>query len=119
MGVKFNKMLFIGINEASLNKEYWQRLNKLAGKRVFLPKDSPDILKQIQDTDCLLVGFGVSVDVGMMDAAPQLKYIGALQQHMVKSIQITLSSRQSLFVISPGIALKLLLNLFLQLFLSI
>lgn len=76
--MKFKKILTIGIGEASLDNEYWKKLDETADKRVGLSKESPDINKEIVDTDCLLVAFGVPVTKEMIAVAPNLKYIGVL-----------------------------------------
>ncbi len=76
--MKFRKILTIGIRESSLDPEYWKRLDAFSEKRVSLPKDSPDVQRNLVDTDCLLVGFGVTVDKAILDAAPRLRYIGML-----------------------------------------
>lgn len=76
--MKFKKILLINIPEESLGGEYWKRINKLSSQKVSLPKDDPNVLKELKDTDCLLVSFGLVVDKEMIDAAPSLKYIGVL-----------------------------------------
>ena len=76
--MKFKKILLINIPEQSLGEEYWKRIDKLSSQRVSLPKDDPKILKELKDTECLLVSFGLVVDKNMINAAPNLKYIGVL-----------------------------------------
>ena len=41
--MKFKKILLIGIDESKLETSYWERINALNDKKVFLPKDSPEI----------------------------------------------------------------------------
>lgn len=74
----FKKALLIGIPESVLDKNYWDKIDALAERKVLLPKDSPDIIKELKDTDCLLVGFAVPVTKDHIDSAPNLKYIGTL-----------------------------------------
>lgn len=76
--MKFKKILLINIPEESLGEEYWKRVNILSSQKVSFPKDDSQILKELKDTDCLLVSFGLTVDKEMIDAAPNLKYIGVL-----------------------------------------
>ncbi len=76
--MKFKKILTVGINESSLDSEYWEKIDVLADTRVGLSKDSPDIHKELVDTDCLLVLFGIPVTREMIDLAPNLQYIGVL-----------------------------------------
>ena len=68
----------IGIDESKLDPDYWKKIDSLADKIIKLPKDSPEIMKQLADVDCLLVNFGVDVRRDHIDAAPNLKYIGTL-----------------------------------------
>jgi lactate dehydrogenase-like 2-hydroxyacid dehydrogenase len=68
----------IGIDESKLDPDYWKKIDSLAEKIIKLPKDSPEIMKQLADVDCLLVNFGVDVRRDHIDAAPNLKYIGTL-----------------------------------------
>ncbi len=76
--MKFNKILMVGVSESSLDSECWMRLDALAERTNKLPKESPEIKKHLADADCLLTGFGVTVNKEMMDAAPKLKYVGVL-----------------------------------------
>lgn len=76
--MRFKKILLFGIREAQLDSEFWGRIDKLTDEKVFLAKDSSDIQKEITDTDCLLVGFGVEVNKDLLNKAPKLKYIAVL-----------------------------------------
>lgn len=76
--MKFEKTLLVGIDKSALSGESWKKIDKLCQKRVFVPRDSDEIKKQLTDADCLLVGFGVSVAKEDIDIAPKLKYIGIL-----------------------------------------
>ncbi|MBI4167826.1 MAG: hypothetical protein HY515_02615 [Candidatus Aenigmarchaeota archaeon] len=74
----FKKALFVNISESALDKDYWHKLDSIIEKKIFLPKDSPSIMEEIKDADCLLVGFAIPVTNEMLDAAPKLRYIGTL-----------------------------------------
>jgi glycerate dehydrogenase len=77
--MKFKKILTIGINESALSPEYWKKIDSLAEKRISLSKDSTEIKMHLADTDCLLANpFAFKVEKEHIDAAPKLKYIGAL-----------------------------------------
>ncbi len=76
--MNFNKALLINIDQSALDSEYWNQLDQLVSKRIHLLKDNLEIMKELVDTDCLLVNFGVSVTKEMIDSAPHLKYIGIL-----------------------------------------
>lgn len=74
--MKFKKALAIGIDEESLDKEYWQQINDLVETIVKVPKDDSKIKTEIVDSDCLLTGFQVDVDRQLIESAKNLKYIG-------------------------------------------
>lgn len=100
--MKFKKALLININEQSLGKDYWKRIDKLVEKKVFLPKDSPKISENLKDTDCLLVGFGVSVAKEDIDKSLNLKYIGVLATAFGK-IDVTYAKKKEIVVCNlPG-----------------
>ena len=74
----FKKTLLVNIQESALDKEYWNKIDSITETKVFLPKDSPQIIQELKDTDCLLVGFATPVTKEHIDSAPKLKYIGTL-----------------------------------------
>ncbi|MBI4036500.1 hypothetical protein HY386_01305 [Candidatus Daviesbacteria bacterium] len=76
--MKFKKTLIINISEDKLDPIYWKKLDELTEKRVSLPKDSPQIQKELTDTDCILRGFQIDVGKKEINAAPNLKYVGVL-----------------------------------------
>lgn len=76
--MKFKKILSIGVDESKVGPGYWKRIDALSEKKVYLPKDSPEIKENLKDVDCLLVNFGVTVTKENIDSAPNLKYIGIL-----------------------------------------
>src|SRR3989344_8028279 len=75
--MEFKKILVVGIQKPQLDNSTWKSLNSLTEKMVLLSPDSKDITKELKDTDCLLVYFN-KADKEMIDAAPNLKYVGAL-----------------------------------------
>lgn len=76
--MKFNKILLVGIDKSALGDSYWKKIDKLTSKKVFVPRDSADVKKELSDTDCLLVNFSVQVTRENINIAPELKYIGTL-----------------------------------------
>ncbi|MBU1031738.1 hypothetical protein KKE03_02325 [Patescibacteria group bacterium] len=76
--MKFKKALLINISEDRLDSIYWKKLNSLVENKVFLPKDSPQIQKELADTDCILTGFQIDVGKAEIDSAPNLKYVSVL-----------------------------------------
>lgn len=75
MGNKFKKILLFNLKE-TLDFSFLSRLNKIAEKITFLPKDSNKIYKALKDVDCLLVNQGMTVDKKIIDTASNLKYVG-------------------------------------------
>jgi glycerate dehydrogenase len=77
--VKFHKIVLVGISKLGLDAGYWQKINLLAEKTINLDKDSLEIVKQLEDADCMLVDpFLYKVNKGILDLAPRLKYIGVI-----------------------------------------
>jgi len=74
----FKKVLLINIQESALDKKYWDKIDSLTSSKVFLKKDSPEIMQELKDADCLLVAFSIPVTKEMIDAAPKLKLICVL-----------------------------------------
>ena len=75
---KFKKILLFGLTKENLSQEGIKKLNNLCEKKVFLVKDSPQVQKELVNTDCLLINQGMMVDKKMVDSAPSLKFIGIL-----------------------------------------
>lgn len=76
--MKFKKALIINISEDKLDSIYWKKLDNLVNSRVHLPKDSPQIQKELADADCVLTGFQIDVGKKEIDATPNLKYVSVL-----------------------------------------
>jgi lactate dehydrogenase-like 2-hydroxyacid dehydrogenase len=76
--MKFKKLLLVGITEEKLGSDSWGKVHASADKVVVVPKDSPDIMRELTEANGLLVNFGVEVTKTMIDVAPELKYIGVL-----------------------------------------
>ncbi|MBI1973633.1 hypothetical protein HYS54_02365 [Candidatus Micrarchaeota archaeon] len=75
--MKFRKILSL-VGQDKLSQENWASVKSLGEKFVSLPKDSSKLTEEVNDADCLLMQFLPKVDAGVIDSAPQLKYIGAL-----------------------------------------
>lgn len=76
--LKFKKILLFGLNKENLGQEGIKKLNDLCEQKVFLEKNNPQVLKELNNTDCLLVNQGMMVDRKIIDSAPILKFIGIL-----------------------------------------
>jgi lactate dehydrogenase-like 2-hydroxyacid dehydrogenase len=74
--VKLRKMVVIGLAPDMLDVEHWRQLDELAGTVVRLDRGDPDIPAMIADADGVIVGFAVPVDRTLIDAAPELRYLG-------------------------------------------
>ncbi len=76
--MKFKKAVLVEIEDLSLDKKYWNELDSLIELRVSIDRKDPNFLGEVADADCLLVGFQIEVGKDVIDAAPNLKYIGVL-----------------------------------------
>lgn len=76
--MKFKKALILNISEDKLDSIYWEKLDNLVENKISLPKDSPQIRKELSDTDCILTGFQIDVGKKEIDVAPNLKYVSVL-----------------------------------------
>ncbi|MEK7096051.1 MAG: 2-hydroxyacid dehydrogenase [Patescibacteria group bacterium] len=76
--MKFKKAVLVEIEDYALDKKCWDELDGLIETRVSISRKDPNFLKTIEDADCLLVGFQIDVGKDVIDAAPNLKYIGVL-----------------------------------------
>ena len=76
--MKFKRAVLVEIEDYALDKKYWNELDKLIESRVSTDRKDPNFLKEIADADCLLVGFQIDIGKDVIDAAPNLKYIGVL-----------------------------------------
>lgn len=66
--MKFKKILVTGFDKSNLDKNVWERINKLTNTIVFKPS---------KDIDCLFSRFN-KVYKELIDSFPKLKYIGLL-----------------------------------------
>ena len=101
--MQFQKILTIGINESALDPEYWKKIESLAVKKISLSVDSSEIKQQVVDADCLLVNpFVYKVEKDLLDAAPRLKYIGAISTAFGK-VDVDYATKKGIIVCNiPG-----------------
>jgi len=76
--MKFKKAVLINIADIHFDPQYMAELDSLVEQKVSLKRDDPNLLAELADCDCLLLGFQVSVDKVLLDAAPNLKFINIL-----------------------------------------
>lgn len=74
----FKKAILVNIQESAIDKQFWDGLDKLVETKVLLNRDAPNLKTELADCDCLLLGFQVDTQKDIIDAAPNLKYIGVL-----------------------------------------
>lgn len=74
----YKKAVLIEIADTDLDKKYWEKLDSQVQKRVHIDRNDPNLLVELKDCDCLLLGFQIDVQQDIIDAAPDLKYIGVL-----------------------------------------
>jgi hypothetical protein len=73
--MKFKKLLAYNVNKSTaLNPQSWRKIESLTDKIVFVSKDSPQLNKELKDTDGILVAFGTVIGKIEIDAAPFLKF---------------------------------------------
>lgn len=74
---KFKKM--VAIEPTKLLPEWDGKLKKLAEEAIFyedIPTDSATIIERIGDADCVMLSFTSSIDKEVIDACPNIRYIG-------------------------------------------
>jgi len=74
----FKKAVLVNIKESDLDKSYWDKLDELVESKVFITRDDPKLKDELKECDCLLLGFQVDTQKDIIDAAPNLAYIGVL-----------------------------------------
>ncbi len=72
----FNKALFLDLKESDIESKYLDRITKLFNSYEFLPKDDPQLFNSLKDTEIILAQAGTPIGKEMIDASPNLKYIG-------------------------------------------
>jgi phosphoglycerate dehydrogenase-like enzyme len=73
--MKFKKIVITGLNEPEIGKKFWDKLDKLTDKKIFINADDPALITELTDADCLFSKFN-PVTKEMFDTAKNLKYIG-------------------------------------------
>ncbi len=76
--MKFKKAVLIKIADTHFDPPYWARLEDLVEQKVSISRDDPKLQAELQDCDCLLLGFQVPLGKDIFDAAPNLKFVNIL-----------------------------------------
>ena len=74
----FKKAVLVNISDSAIGQSYWEQLDGLVENRVLIQRDDPNLISELQDCDCLLLGYQVDTPKEILDAAPNLKYVGVL-----------------------------------------
>lgn len=70
------KALFIDHKEGELDTVLFARMSKNFDQTEFCQRDDPQIFTKVKDTNAFFVKISTKVDKELIDAAPNLKYIG-------------------------------------------
>lgn len=74
---KFKKM--VAIEPTKLLPEWDEKLKNYADSVVFyddIPKDEKEIIRRIEDADCVMLSFTTRIEKPVIEACEQIKYIG-------------------------------------------
>jgi len=61
-----------------LDKTHWAQFDKFCEKRVFISEKDPKIKTELKDADAIFAKFSEYITLELIDATPNLKYIGTL-----------------------------------------
>lgn len=74
----FSKALFIDFKESDIGANYFDRVKKLFESYEFVLRDNPKLTDSLKNTDVIFAKIFTKIDKGVIDATPNLKYIGVL-----------------------------------------
>ncbi len=74
----YSKAVFIDFKSGEIEKKYFDRISSLFTKTEFIFRDDLKLKDSLKDTEVIFTKFGVNIDKEVIDAAPNLKYIGKL-----------------------------------------
>lgn len=99
--MKFNKAVFVNIEDSHFDEQYWDTLNSLYETKISLKREDPNLLNELADCDVLLLGFQVPVGRDLLAAAPNLKLINILAT-AYGTVDIEEAKRRSIPVCNLG-----------------
>jgi len=70
--------LLLDYTGKELEKTYWEKIARLADKKVFLTSSSKNLGKELVEADGVLLKLGAKFGQDLMDQASKLRYIGML-----------------------------------------
>lgn len=74
----FSKALFIDFKEVDIEPKYLNRITKLFKSHQFILHDDSKLLEVLKDVEVIFAKISTKIDRGVIDATPNLKYIGVL-----------------------------------------
>ena len=66
----------LSYSQSDFSEQAYRRLEPMCEENRVLSENSPEVTRHLAEADCLLVETGIAVDKAMINAAPNLKYIG-------------------------------------------
>lgn len=95
------------LDKAGLNPEAKEKLKNLCKELIIHPddpKDSAEVLSRLGDADGALLAYGTHIDRAVIEAAPNLKYIGlCCTLYPGKSCNVDLEAAQERGIIVKGV----------------
>jgi glycerate dehydrogenase len=76
--MKFKKAVVINIPDTHFDEKYMKEIDALVEQKVSLGRNDPQLMSELQDCDCLFLGFQVPIGKDILDAAPNVKLINIL-----------------------------------------
>lgn len=73
-----SKAAFIDFKQEDIKSDYFDRLKKLFNSFEFISRDDPKLLEALKDSEVIFAKMFTKIDKEIIDAAPNLKYIGVL-----------------------------------------
>ena len=74
----FSKALFVDFKEGDIEPKYFDRVKKLFKSYEFVLRDDPQLSDYLKNTDVIFAKIFTKIDKELIDAVPNLKYIGVL-----------------------------------------
>lgn len=74
----FTKALFIDFKDGDIQPNYFDRIKKIFGETKFILSTDSNLKLSLKDTDVIFAKIFTKIDKEVIDAAPNLKYIGVL-----------------------------------------
>jgi len=74
----FSKALFVDFKESDIEGKYFDRVKKLFKSCEFILRDDPKFTASLKDTDVIFAKIFTKIDKEVINAAPNLKYVGVL-----------------------------------------